>query len=86
MEQLSRGDSGQPGAEDKRIIQQGPFSLDDLTPYRGMCVSIRDGRVVDSATDFVTMRNRGTIGEGDIALIVRTNPDRPFIGETSTQG
>ncbi|MEI9914008.1 MAG: hypothetical protein WDN66_03410 [Candidatus Saccharibacteria bacterium] len=32
-------------------IQQEPIALDDLSPYRGQWVSLRDGRVVGSALD-----------------------------------
>ena len=41
-----------------KTIQDAPLVLDDLAPYRGSWVAVREGRVIDSALDPVELRDR----------------------------
>jgi hypothetical protein len=43
---------------------------DDLTPYRGRWVAIRDGHVVADALDSVELRDRKDVHEDDYLMLV----------------
>lgn len=51
-------------------IQQDLYITDDLSPYRGSWVSIRDGKVVASALDPVELRNGPDHREDDLLVLV----------------
>ena len=53
-----------------KTLQNGPLVLDDLSPYRGSWVAIRDGHVIDSALDPVELRDRSTVNENDVFPLV----------------
>jgi hypothetical protein len=55
-----------------REIQREPFVDDDLTPYRGAWVAIRDGKVIASALDPVELRDRPDHHDDDLLLLVPT--------------
>lgn len=44
---------------------------DDLSPYAGRWVALRDGRVIASALDAVTLRKDPKVGEDDVLIPVR---------------
>lgn len=46
---------------------------EDLTPYAGSWVAIRDGKVVASALDSVELRDKPAVQDGDVLMPV---PDR----------
>jgi hypothetical protein len=43
---------------------------EDLTPYRGSWVAIRDGKVIASALDPVELRDRDEVLDTDLLLLV----------------
>jgi hypothetical protein len=43
--------SGETFARDPIPIQEDPICIDDLTPYKGLWVAIKDGHVADSASE-----------------------------------
>jgi len=50
---------------------QGALVIDeDLTPYRGSWVAIRDGKVIASALDPVELRDRDEVLDTDLLLLV----------------
>jgi hypothetical protein len=51
-------------------IQQGPLVTEDLTPFRGTWVAIRDGKVIASALDPVELRDRDDVREDDYLVVV----------------
>jgi hypothetical protein len=55
-------------------IHQDPEVLEDLTPYAGSWVAIRDGKVVASALGSVELRDNPEVQETDLLMPV---PDQP---------
>jgi hypothetical protein len=55
------------------VIHQDPQVVEDLTPYAGSWVAIRDGKVIASALDSVELRNSPNVDEKDFLMPV---PDR----------
>jgi len=53
-------------------IQREDFVQDDLTPYRGSWVAVRDGRVVANAVEPVQFLNNPAVQEGDTIVLVPT--------------
>ena len=51
-------------------IQQGPEVLEDLTPYAGSWVAIRNGKVIASALDAVELRDKPEVTEDDFLMPV----------------
>jgi hypothetical protein len=51
-------------------VHQGPDVLEDLTPYAGSWVAIRDGKVVADALDSVELRNKPEVKEDDFLMPV----------------
>jgi hypothetical protein len=51
-------------------IQQEQLTTDDLAPYRGTWVAIRDGKVIANAIDAVELRDRDDIRDGDTLMLV----------------
>ena len=60
-------------------IQQGPEVLEDLTPYAGSWVAIRDGKVVASALDPVELRNKPEVAEHDLLMPVPDSGASTFL-------
>jgi hypothetical protein len=53
-----------------KTIQSGKFITDDLTPFRGSWVAIRNGKVIDSALDPIELRDRqGVRSDDDLVLV-----------------
>jgi len=50
--------------------QSRPLSQDDLTPYRGRWVALRDGHVVASDFDSVALRDNPDVREDDMLVPV----------------
>jgi hypothetical protein len=55
------------------VIHQDPRIAEDLTPYAGSWVAIRDGKVIASALDSVELRNSPDVDEDDFLMPV---PDK----------
>lgn len=55
------------------IIHQDPEVREDLTPYAGSWVAIRDGRVIANALDAVELRDNPEVRDNDFLMPV---PDR----------
>jgi hypothetical protein len=55
------------------VIHQDPRIVEDLTPYAGSWVAIRDGKVIASALDSVELRNSPDVDEDDFLMPV---PDK----------
>jgi hypothetical protein len=56
------------------VSHQSDFAIrEDLTPYAGSWVAIRDGKVVASALDSVELRDKPEVLEEDVLMPV---PDR----------
>jgi hypothetical protein len=53
-----------------KTIQAEPLATDDLSPYRGSWVAIRNGRVIASALDPVELRDRDDAREDDELMLV----------------
>lgn len=51
-------------------IQSERFVTDDLTPYRGSWVAIRDGKIIDSALDPIELRDRPGVRNDDELVLV----------------
>ncbi len=51
-------------------ITQDPQVCEDLTPYAGSWVAIRDGKVVASALDSVELRDNPDVREDDFLMPV----------------
>jgi hypothetical protein len=60
-------------------IQRDFTVADDLTPYRGSWVAIREGRVVASAVDPVELRGNPDVREDDWLLLVPSELDGVFL-------
>lgn len=60
-------------------IQQDFFVTDDLTPYKGSWVAIRDGKVVDSALSPVELRDRAEVREDDVLIFVPSASTGAFV-------
>lgn len=52
------------------VIHQEPEVCEDLTPYAGSWVAIRDGKVLASALDSVELRDRPDHREDDLLMPV----------------
>jgi hypothetical protein len=52
------------------VIHQEPQVHEDLTPYAGSWVAIRDGKVVASALDSVELRDHPDVREDDLLMPV----------------
>jgi hypothetical protein len=59
--------------EDIQREQQEAMPREDLKPYAGQWVALRDGRVVDSDLDPVALQNKPTVREGDSLIPVPAN-------------
>lgn len=56
------------------VIHQADLAIrEDLTPYAGSWVAIRDGKVVASALDSVELRDKPDVHDDDVLMPV---PDR----------
>jgi len=62
-----------------RDIQREPFVSEDLTPYRGSWVAIRDGKVIASALDAVKLRDDEDVREDDWLVLVPSEANGTFI-------
>lgn len=51
-------------------IQREPFASEDLTPYQGSWVAIRNGIVVAHALDPIELRDREDVRGDDLLLLV----------------
>lgn len=72
----TRGQDGMTIAE----IQRDQFTIeDDLSPYRGSWVAIRDGHVVAAAVDPVELRDNPDVRDDDTLLIVPSELEGAFV-------
>lgn len=65
--------------------QQRTLPKDDLRPYAGQWVALRDGRVVTSALDPVTLRDHPDVRQDDLLTPVPGRRQRrlhPLAGST----
>ncbi len=60
-------------------IQQDRLTTEDLTPYEGSWVAIRDGKVVASALDALELRNNEVVRDEDLLILVPTRGTGTFI-------
>lgn len=61
------------------VIHQDPPVRDDLIPYAGSWVAIRDGKVVASALDAVELRHHADVREDDLLMPVPDGATGVFI-------
>lgn len=61
------------------VIHQDPQVVEDLTPYAGSWVAIRDGKVIASALDSVELRNNPDVSEDDFLLPVPDKGSSTFL-------
>jgi len=61
------------------VITQDPQICEDLTPYAGSWVAIRDGKVVASALDAVELRDNPVVREDDFLMPVPDGAAGVFI-------
>ncbi len=52
---------------------------DDLSPYVGQWVALRDGRVIASDLDAVALRDNPAVQDGDVLMPVPTDRDAILI-------
>jgi Family of unknown function (DUF5678) len=52
---------------------------DDLSPYEGQWVALRDGRVVASDLDPVVLRDKPEVTEDDVLMLVPTGGPGIFL-------
>ena len=60
-------------------IQRDPLVSDDLSPYRGSWVAIRDGKVVATALDPIELRDRPDVQSDDWLILVPTQPSGSYL-------
>lgn len=61
------------------VIHQNPEVLEDLTPYAGSWVAIRDGKVVASALGAVELRDRPDVRDDDLLMPVPDGAKGVFV-------
>lgn len=60
-------------------IQQQHLPKEDLKPYAGRWVALRDGRVIANASDGVTLRDDPAVRADDMILPVPRHPGGTYI-------
>jgi len=60
-------------------IQQDRLTTEDLSPYEGTWVAVRDGKVVASALDARELRDRPDVHEDDLLVLVPTRGAGTFL-------
>lgn len=60
-------------------IQTEPLVTDDLSPYEGMWVAIRGGKIVASALNSFELRDNPDVREDDALMPVPLDGDATFI-------
>jgi hypothetical protein len=60
-------------------IQTEPLVTDDLTPYEGSWVAIRDGKVIASALNSIELRDDPVVHEDDALMPVPVGGEAAFI-------
>ena len=60
-------------------IQREPIVQDDLTPYRGSWVALREGKVIASAIDPIQLRDNDVVRDTDLLVLVPTNSEGTFL-------
>jgi hypothetical protein len=53
--------------------------VEDLTPYRGQWVALRDGHVIASALDPLELRDNDAVRDGDVLTPVPMQADGIYI-------
>lgn len=61
------------------VTQQNPQVREDLTPYAGSWVAIRDGHVVASALASVELRDHPDVREDDLLMPIPDGPHGVFV-------
>ncbi len=61
------------------VIHQDPQVREDLTPYAGSWVAIRDGKVVASALDSVELRDHPEVQEDDLLMPIPDGSKGVFV-------
>lgn len=62
------------------VIHQADLVVrEDLTPYAGSWVAIRDGKVVANALDAVELRDKPEVRENDVLMPVPDRTDGVYI-------
>ncbi len=64
---------------DLEQAQQKILPKDDLTPYRGQWVALRDGHVIASDIDAVALRDNPVVKSEDTLLPVPPGGERVYI-------
>ena len=59
--------------------QDKVLTHDDLSPYRGQWVALRDGHVVASDVDAVALRNQEEVREDDVITLVPNQTEGIFL-------
>jgi hypothetical protein len=62
------GDADMPARE----AQREPIVKDDLAPYRGSWVAVRDGKVISSALSSIQLKDKPDVHPGDLFIMVPT--------------
>jgi hypothetical protein len=60
-------------------IQRQSAPKDDLKPYAGRWVALRDGHVIANALDAVTLRDDPAVREDDMILPVPRHPGGTYV-------
>lgn len=60
-------------------IQRESIADDDLTPYRGAWVAVRNGKVIASALDPVELRDSEDVREDDWLILVPSDAGGAFL-------
>lgn len=60
-------------------IQREPLVTDDLSPYTGTWVAIRDGKIIASALDPVELRDNPDVHNDDALMPVPPDGDATLI-------
>jgi hypothetical protein len=66
-------------AEDVARSQQELTPTEDLAPYAGKWVALRDGKVIASAADLQTLRHRRDVDSDDVAVPVAPSGAGAFV-------
>ena len=61
------------------VIHQEPLVTEDLRPYAGSWVAIRDGKVIAAALDAVELRDHPDVREDDLLMPVPDATEGVFV-------
>lgn len=65
--------------EELEHAQSKTLPVDDLTPYRGQWVAVREGHVIASDLDATSLRDQPEVRDDDVLIPVPTHDEGVYI-------